>query len=81
MSSSILQFAPFASSLTPDFWTAFTTLKIDALKLSESPVPLRGHYGPGKAIFDRESGLQLSLGASVHFDSNAFDQRASRDNE
>ena len=73
----VLQFAPFASSLTPDFWTTFTKLKIDALKLSESPVPLRGVYEPGKSVHDRETGQQLSLGASARFESNAFDTESS----
>lgn len=73
----VLQFAPFASSLTPDFWAAFSSLKIDALKLSEAPIPLRGHYGPGKRVVDRESGQQLSLGASARFEGTAFDTEAS----
>lgn len=72
--ATLLQFSPFASTLSPDFWTAFTKLKIDSLKLSEHPVVVHGSYQAGKTILDKETGQQLSLGTSLSFANDAFDE-------
>lgn len=56
-----LQFVPFASTVTPDFWTAFSKLKIDTLQLTEEPVELRATYRPGRTLLDRETGKLISL--------------------
>ena len=70
--TSLLQFSPFASTLTPEFWTTFSKLKIDSLKLSDQAVDVHGSYFPGKTVVDRETGQHLSLGTSLHFSSDAF---------
>jgi hypothetical protein len=71
-SSRIVQFSPLTSTLSPEFWTAFSKLKIDHLQLSDAAVPVAGRYHPGKSVLDRETGQQLSLGTSIHFDDAAF---------
>lgn len=69
---SALQFTPFTSTVLPEFWSAFTKIKIDQLKLSEQPVSIRGNYTAGKSILDRETGKQLSLGTSITFNDESL---------
>ena len=71
--TSLLQFSPFASVLTPEFWTTFSKLKIESLRLSDEAVTVHATYSAGKAVLVRETGQQLSLGASIHLGSEAFD--------
>lgn len=68
-----LQFSPFASTILPEFWTSLSKLKIDELKLSEHPIPLKGSYGPGRSVIDRNTGQQLGLGTPITFDAISFE--------
>ena len=77
--STLLQFSPLASSLHPDFWQALTRLKIDSLKLSEEAIDVVGRYSTGRTVLDRETGQNLSLGTSVHYDAAAFGAGANID--
>lgn len=67
-----LQFSPFVSTILPEFWTSLSKLKIDELKLSQHPIPIRGSYGPGRSVIDKSTGQQLSLGTAMTFDGDAF---------
>ncbi|RXG73013.1 hypothetical protein Avbf_00222 [Armadillidium vulgare] len=40
----ILQFYPFSSIISPNFWERFTNLKLHKLKLNTDPVPIDGIY-------------------------------------
>lgn len=68
----LLQFVPFVSSVDPGFWHAFTELKIDVLKLSDEPVPLRASYEKGKWVKDRETGEDVGLPGQLRLDAKAF---------
>jgi ubiquitin-like modifier-activating enzyme ATG7 len=68
-----LQFSPFSSTILPEFWTSLTKLKIDELKLSQHPVPVKGVYHPGRRVLDRDTGAQLSLGTNITFDGDGLD--------
>lgn len=70
-----LQFSPLASTILPEFWTSLSKLKVDELKLSQHPIPIRGSYGPGRSVVDKTTGQQLSLGTSIHFDGDAFEEQ------
>lgn len=70
-----LTFAPFASSLTPEFWSAFAKLKVDVLKLSDEAVPLSATYSAGKTVRDRETGVDIALQPYLHFDASSFDKQ------
>ena len=45
--TSLLQFAPFTSTIESGFWHTFTKLKLEKLKLSEEDVPITGYYSNG----------------------------------
>ncbi|ESQ39728.1 hypothetical protein EUTSA_v10000804mg [Eutrema salsugineum] len=42
----ILQFAPFNSSVDEGFWHSFSSLKLDKLGIDDSPIPITGFYAP-----------------------------------
>ncbi|XP_047255791.1 ubiquitin-like modifier-activating enzyme atg7 isoform X2 [Capsicum annuum] len=42
----ILQFAPFQSSVDEGFWHKLSSLKLNKLRLDESPIPITGFYAP-----------------------------------
>ncbi|KAF7730192.1 Autophagy protein 7 [Apophysomyces ossiformis] len=50
----ILQFEPFVSAVDAAFWHAFTTKKLDYLKLNDASQPLRGYYTPGQLAADNQ---------------------------
>lgn len=77
----ILQFTPFTSSLLPEFWTSLSKLKIDKLKLDESPIPVRGSYSGGRSIVDRETGQQVGLGCMCNIDGDALDDEQQQGRE
>lgn len=43
---SILQFAPFQSSVDEGFWHRLSSLKLNKLGIDESPIPITGFYAP-----------------------------------
>lgn len=45
-SRSILQFAPFQSSVDEGFWHRLSSLKLDKLGIDDSPIPITGFYAP-----------------------------------
>lgn len=67
-----LQFSPFASTVLPEFWTSLSKLKIDELKLSQHPIPVKGSYVPGRSVVDRGTGQQFSLGTPITFDGESL---------
>ncbi|PAA86392.1 hypothetical protein BOX15_Mlig000764g11, partial [Macrostomum lignano] len=62
-----LQFVAFESSISVAFWHRFCKMKLEQLKLSEEPVPIRGLFSIGDA--DR-------LPCRLAFEYNAFDTAA-----
>ncbi len=68
----LLQFTPFASVVQPGFWNELTKLKIDVLKLSQEAIPICGSYSIGKAVTDRETGLEVALGCTLTVGADAF---------
>ncbi|KAK4704028.1 ubiquitin-like modifier-activating enzyme ATG7, partial [Phenoliferia sp. Uapishka_3] len=68
-----LQFAPFSSSISPDFWHALTTLKLNVLKLSDDPVPVSASFTRGRTVKDRKTGEEVGLGCTLELDGNAFE--------
>ncbi|KAK2642409.1 hypothetical protein Ddye_024172 [Dipteronia dyeriana] len=45
-SGSILQFAPFQSSVDEGFWHRLSSLKLNKLGIDDSPIPITGFYAP-----------------------------------
>ncbi|KAL6574075.1 Autophagy protein 7 [Orobanche hederae] len=43
---SILQFAPFQSTVDEGFWHRLSSLKLNKLGIDESPIPITGFYAP-----------------------------------
>lgn len=68
----LLQFVPFVSSVDPGFWHAFTELKIDVLKLSDEPVPLKASCEKGRWVKDRETGEDVGMPGQLRLDAKAF---------
>ena len=68
-----LQFAPFATSISPDFWHALTNLKLQVLKLSDEPVPITATYTRGRTVKDRKTGEDVGLGCGIELDGSAFE--------
>ena len=69
-----LQFAPFSSTISPSFWQALTTLKLQVLKLNDEPVPISASYTRGRTVKDRLTGESVGLGCTLELDERAFDQ-------
>lgn len=67
-SSTIAQFSPFSTNVSPSFWSTLAALKIDKLQLSEELITVRGHYEVGKVIYDRRTDEDVTLPAAVSFD-------------
>ncbi|CAH7671090.1 hypothetical protein BY996DRAFT_4576611 [Phakopsora pachyrhizi] len=72
--STVLQFVPFNSSIDPTFWHTLTKLKIDTLKLSEEPIPIRAWYERGRWVQDRESfgSNEIGMGGDLRVDGKSF---------
>ncbi|CAN1229883.1 Ubiquitin-like modifier-activating enzyme atg7 [Linum grandiflorum] len=43
---SILQFAPFQSSVDEGFWHRLSSLKLNKFRIDDSPIPISGFYAP-----------------------------------
>ncbi|CAI0557912.1 unnamed protein product [Linum tenue] len=43
---SILQFAPFQSSVDEGFWHRLSSLKLNKFRIDDSPIPITGFYAP-----------------------------------
>ncbi|CAO1627379.1 unnamed protein product [Sympodiomycopsis kandeliae] len=54
-SSSLLQFLPLHSQISPNFWHTFTTLKLNTLRLNEDDLDITASYSVGKYISSKES--------------------------
>ncbi|KAH9825098.1 hypothetical protein DFH28DRAFT_1091498 [Melampsora americana] len=75
MTSSILQFIPFSSSIDPTFWHTLTKIKIDILKLGDEPIKIKGLYERGRWVKDKESNQtnEIGLGGEIRLDGKSFD--------
>ena len=68
----ILQFSPFSSIVSPEFWHKVTDLKIDVLKLSDDAVPITGTYGIGRTVVDRETGKEVVMHTNFTVGGDSF---------
>lgn len=64
----LLQFAPFTSKVSPEFWHEFAALKVNQLQLSDDDVPLAATYGAGRQAHD----VGVAVGSSLNVDGDAF---------
>ncbi|PWN21726.1 E1-like protein-activating [Microstroma glucosiphilum] len=67
-SSTLLQFNPLPTTISPSFWHALTSLKLNHLRLSEDAIPVMGSYTVGRVVKDRrggEKGRIVELGGSL----------------
>lgn len=71
--SAPVQFAPFATQISPSFWTALAALKVDRLQLSDDTVPVRAWYTVGKSSVDRTTGDVVHMPASISLDSSSLE--------
>ena len=58
----LLQFAPFTSTIDNGFWHSFTKMKLETLKLSEEAVPILGYYSNGKQEANMASFIEGGVG-------------------
>lgn len=63
----IVKFAPLVGAAGPDLWQQLADMKLNTLRLSESPVPLRGYY---------ESSRHEAVGSVLRVDSVAASNAA-----
>ncbi|KAG8950091.1 Autophagy protein 7 [Tulasnella sp. 424] len=68
----LLQFTPFSSTVQPAFWNELTNLKIDVLRLSQDAIPIHASYSIGRAVVDRETGMEVALGCNLVVSGDAF---------
>ncbi|GAA5847905.1 hypothetical protein JCM9279_003484 [Rhodotorula babjevae] len=67
-----LQFLPLSTSISPSFWHRLTSLKLDHLKLDDTPLPLTGHYTRGRTILDKRTGQAVPLSGALELDDASF---------
>jgi len=67
-----LQFQPLSSQPTPSFWSAVNTLKLEHLKLDDTPQPLTVWIEEGREIVDRDKGGIIGVDGSVGVGGSAF---------
>lgn len=65
----LLQFAPFTSKVSPEFWHEFASLKVNRLQLSDEDVPLVGSYAAGRQTKDQA----VSISSALSIEGKAFD--------
>lgn len=63
----LLTFQPLSSGLDPSFWAALTELKIDVLKLDQTPLPASGSYTHASHVKDRQSGELVGISSAASF--------------
>lgn len=74
-----LQFQPYVSQPTPDFWSSLTSLKLDRLKLDDPLLPLHAWVDESRVIpdFNRLTGVtkgkNIGIDGSVVLSATAFD--------
>lgn len=74
-----LQFQPYVSQPTPDFWSALTSLKLDKLKLDDSSLAIHAWVEEGRSIpnLNKLTGLKegqsVGVDGSVVLSATAFD--------
>lgn len=74
-----LQFQPYVSQPTPDFWSALTSLKLDKLKLDDSTLPIYAWVEEGRGIANvdkltgRKEGKSVGVDGSVVLSATAFE--------
>ncbi|KAM0747191.1 E1-like protein-activating [Meredithblackwellia eburnea MCA 4105] len=73
-----VQFAPFATSITPDFWHKLTELKLNVLKLDDAPVDITASFTRGKTVKDRKTGEHVGLGCTIELDAASFEKSSSK---
>lgn len=75
MATSLVQFAPFSTTISPSFWSSLASHKIDRLQLSDDLVRVRAHYSTGRKVLDRQTGEQVALPASMSVEGEALSDK------
>lgn len=70
--SSVLQFSPLPSVVSPDFWHSLATLKLDRLRLDDAPVPLTASYSLAKQVKDRTTNKDIAIHGGLTLDSDSL---------
>lgn len=70
--STPLQFTPLPTVISPNFWHAVTTLKLDHLRLKDDVVPLTARYGLGRTVKDRKTGGAVAIGGGLVLDEQSL---------
>lgn len=74
-----LQFQPFSSQPSPEFWSALTTLKLDKLRLDDTSLPVHAWVDEGREIVNTNKltghveGNPVGVDGSVLLGAGAFD--------
>jgi ubiquitin-like modifier-activating enzyme ATG7 len=68
-----LRFAPFASQISPSFWTALAAMKIDKMQLSDETLPdVSAWYTVGNTVLDRSTNERIGLPAHLGFEASSL---------
>lgn len=79
-----LQFQPYVSQPTPEFWSAVTSLKLDKLKLDDSSLAIQAWVEEGRSIPDLnkltgiKEGKNVGVDGSVVLSATAFERTNER---
>lgn len=68
----IVQFTPFASTVSPAFWHTLSKVKLEVQKLSSDALPIVASYRAGRTFRDRETGVDVSLPSALSLTEDAF---------
>ncbi|SRR5258708_1075041 len=68
----LVQFTPFASTVSPAFWHTLTKIKLEVQKLSSDALPIVASYRAGRTFRDRETGVDVSMPSSLSLAEDAF---------
>lgn len=68
----LLQFSPLPTQITPNFWHALTTLKLDTLRLSDDAVPITARYGIARRVPDRSRGGEVAVPGALALDEESL---------
>lgn len=68
----LVQFTPFASTVSPAFWHTLSRVKLEVQKLSSDALPIVASYRAGRTFRDRETGVDVSLPSALSLAEDAF---------
>lgn len=73
----LLRFDTLTSHPSPSFWSTLTTLKLDKMKLDDTPRQITGYLEQGRRVVDREAKAgekdEIWIGGSIGIDGNSLE--------